>query len=249
MHAANTLARSSSSSPCRTVLSAGLTAGREPRREQLTGSGVGQVGPGQGDTDAGQVRLVAEGEVDRLVARRELGLERVQRAEAVEGLERGTELVQVAAVSGSSPHHRDACASNEVSGIGPAGVATLDGTPAGPSDPTAVPWPPLWSPISFPRFRTAHRPRSCPDIAAGGRGGDSSYGARRRHRRVRERRGQLTDPRRRPSDTIQRMIWRAELQEGGSIRMQITRSSLDTQKGPADWFTGDVYIDPVAAPA
>jgi quercetin dioxygenase-like cupin family protein len=45
------------------------------------------------------------------------------------------------------------------------------------------------------------------------------------------------------------MIWRAELQEGGSIRMQITRSSLDTQKGPADWFTGDVYIDPVAAPA
>ncbi len=23
--------------------------------------------------------------------------------------------------------------------------------------------------------------------------------------------------------------------------MQITRSSLDTQKGPADWFNGDVY--------
>ncbi len=23
--------------------------------------------------------------------------------------------------------------------------------------------------------------------------------------------------------------------------MQITRSSIDTQKGPADWFTGDVY--------
>src|SRR5947208_2815913 len=32
--------------------------------------------------------------------------------------------------------------------------------------------------------------------------------------------------------------------------MQITRSTTtDTQKGPADWFTGDVYIDPVAAPA
>ena len=30
--------------------------------------------------------------------------------------------------------------------------------------------------------------------------------------------------------------------------MQITSSSIDTQKGPADWFTGDVYIDAVAAP-
>jgi hypothetical protein len=30
--------------------------------------------------------------------------------------------------------------------------------------------------------------------------------------------------------------------------VQITRSSIDTQKGPADWFTGDVYIDAVAAP-
>ena len=30
--------------------------------------------------------------------------------------------------------------------------------------------------------------------------------------------------------------------------MQLTRSSTDTQKGPADWFTGDVYIDAVAAP-
>ena len=28
--------------------------------------------------------------------------------------------------------------------------------------------------------------------------------------------------------------------------MQITRSSIDTAKGPADWFTGDVYIDTVA---
>ena len=31
--------------------------------------------------------------------------------------------------------------------------------------------------------------------------------------------------------------------------MQITRSSIQTQKGPADWFTGDVYIDAIAAPA
>ena len=31
--------------------------------------------------------------------------------------------------------------------------------------------------------------------------------------------------------------------------MRITRSSVDTIKGPADWFTGNVYIDPVAAPA
>lgn len=29
--------------------------------------------------------------------------------------------------------------------------------------------------------------------------------------------------------------------------MQITRSTIDTAKGPADWFTGDVYIDSVAA--
>ena len=29
--------------------------------------------------------------------------------------------------------------------------------------------------------------------------------------------------------------------------MEITRSGLDTVKGPDDWFTGDVYIDPVAA--
>jgi quercetin dioxygenase-like cupin family protein len=30
--------------------------------------------------------------------------------------------------------------------------------------------------------------------------------------------------------------------------MKITRSSLDTSKGPADWFTGDVYVDTIAAP-
>ena len=30
--------------------------------------------------------------------------------------------------------------------------------------------------------------------------------------------------------------------------MQITRSSIQTAKGPGDWFTGDVYVDAVAAP-
>ena len=30
--------------------------------------------------------------------------------------------------------------------------------------------------------------------------------------------------------------------------MQITRSSADTTPGPSDWFSGDVYIDAVAAP-
>jgi quercetin dioxygenase-like cupin family protein len=29
--------------------------------------------------------------------------------------------------------------------------------------------------------------------------------------------------------------------------VQLTRSSLATAKGPAEWFTGDVYIDAVAA--
>jgi len=31
--------------------------------------------------------------------------------------------------------------------------------------------------------------------------------------------------------------------------MQITRSSLATQTGPGDWFTGDVYVDTVATPS
>lgn len=31
--------------------------------------------------------------------------------------------------------------------------------------------------------------------------------------------------------------------------MQITRSGGETQKGPSDWFTGEVYIDTVAVPA
>ncbi|MCO5221458.1 MAG: cupin domain-containing protein [Thermomicrobiales bacterium] len=30
--------------------------------------------------------------------------------------------------------------------------------------------------------------------------------------------------------------------------MNITRSSIATRKGPAEWFTGDVYIDVVAEP-
>jgi quercetin dioxygenase-like cupin family protein len=30
--------------------------------------------------------------------------------------------------------------------------------------------------------------------------------------------------------------------------MELTRSGVDTARGPADWFTGDVYIDALAAP-
>ena len=30
--------------------------------------------------------------------------------------------------------------------------------------------------------------------------------------------------------------------------MEITRSSVDTARGPEEWFTGDVYIDAIAAP-
>ena len=30
--------------------------------------------------------------------------------------------------------------------------------------------------------------------------------------------------------------------------MQITRSSIETTTGPAEWFTGSVYLDAVAAP-
>ena len=30
--------------------------------------------------------------------------------------------------------------------------------------------------------------------------------------------------------------------------MRITPSSIDTQRGPAEWFTGEVYIDAIAAP-
>jgi len=31
--------------------------------------------------------------------------------------------------------------------------------------------------------------------------------------------------------------------------MQITRNTVDTVAGPSDWFTGAVYLDPVAAPS
>ena len=30
--------------------------------------------------------------------------------------------------------------------------------------------------------------------------------------------------------------------------MHITRSSIETAKGPTEWFTGEVYVDAVAAP-
>jgi quercetin dioxygenase-like cupin family protein len=31
--------------------------------------------------------------------------------------------------------------------------------------------------------------------------------------------------------------------------MQITRNSVGTAAGPSEWFTGDVYVDPIAAPS
>ncbi len=31
--------------------------------------------------------------------------------------------------------------------------------------------------------------------------------------------------------------------------MKIIRSSMETGKGPADWFTGDVYVDTIAEPS
>jgi quercetin dioxygenase-like cupin family protein len=31
--------------------------------------------------------------------------------------------------------------------------------------------------------------------------------------------------------------------------MQITRNTVETNRGPSDWFTGAVYLDPIATPA
>src|SRR3954452_18529931 len=31
--------------------------------------------------------------------------------------------------------------------------------------------------------------------------------------------------------------------------MQIIKNGVETANGPADWFTGDVYLDPIAAPS
>jgi len=31
--------------------------------------------------------------------------------------------------------------------------------------------------------------------------------------------------------------------------MEIIRNTIATAKGPAEWFTGDVYIDPIASPS
>jgi hypothetical protein len=31
--------------------------------------------------------------------------------------------------------------------------------------------------------------------------------------------------------------------------MDVTRNSIETVRGPDDWFTGSVYIDQVAAPS
>jgi quercetin dioxygenase-like cupin family protein len=30
--------------------------------------------------------------------------------------------------------------------------------------------------------------------------------------------------------------------------MQITRNGIETGRGPAEWFTGSVYLDPIASP-
>src|SRR3954452_23340749 len=39
------------------------------------------------------------------------------------------------------------------------------------------------------------------------------------------------------------------LRRGMLAPMQITRNSLDTSPGPADWFTGSVFVDTIASPA
>ena len=31
--------------------------------------------------------------------------------------------------------------------------------------------------------------------------------------------------------------------------MQITKNSVETMAGPSEWFTGAVYVDPVATPS
>ena len=41
----------------------------------------------------------------------------------------------------------------------------------------------------------------------------------------------------------------AALPKRTEIDMQITRNSIETTPGPADWFTGNVFIDAVAAPS
>jgi quercetin dioxygenase-like cupin family protein len=38
-----------------------------------------------------------------------------------------------------------------------------------------------------------------------------------------------------------------DLEEGEPL--QITRNSLDTNRGPSEWFTGAVYVDTVATPS
>src|SRR5205814_8646226 len=43
------------------------------------------------------------------------------------------------------------------------------------------------------------------------------------------------------------MRWRTVPKEERT--MQLTRITTETTTGPSDWFTGTVYMDPVAAPA
>src|SRR6266545_3599175 len=49
-----------------------------------------------------------------------------------------------------------------------------------------------------------------------------------------------------PGDTLDAL---SPADEGRGGAMQITRNSLGTTVGPSEWFTGAVYLDPVAAPS
>jgi quercetin dioxygenase-like cupin family protein len=51
------------------------------------------------------------------------------------------------------------------------------------------------------------------------------------------------------SDDPCRHRTRACLAGAEEIIMQITRNTIETTAGPSDWFTGAVYLDPVATPS
>ena len=71
--------RSTSSSKARRrdVVPAAFSSARPSHPDELAQRRVGQVGPGDGDADPGQVRLVPVGQVHRFVPWAELGLERM----------------------------------------------------------------------------------------------------------------------------------------------------------------------------
>jgi ATPase subunit of ABC transporter with duplicated ATPase domains len=41
----------------------------------------------------------------------------------------------------------------------------------------------------------------------------------------------------------------ANTEDSQGRTMEITRNGLETDPGPSDWFTGSVYVDPIAAPS